>query len=103
MKNLKGGAQDKFFQLAIENQSRWGWSACLSRKIETALEQELVATNEQNADMLAQFQQMQSQKATLEAKFYDMSAKLKAGKDAIVVAEAATSLLRTIQNHTSAD
>ena len=48
------------------------------------LEQELMGTKEQNADMLAQIQQMQSQKATLEAtleaKLCNMSENLKTDK-----------------------
>ena len=84
MKNLRGGApRQKFFQQDWQlnvNQDEVEVHA-MSRKIGT-LEQELVATKEQNADMSAQVRQMQSQKATLEAKLYDMSAKLKTGKHA---------------------
>lgn len=84
MKNLRGGApRQKFFQQDWQlnvNQDDVEVHA-MSRKIGT-LEQELVAVKEQNADMSAQVQQMQSQKATLEAKLYDMSAKLKTGKHA---------------------
>lgn len=82
MKNLKGGApRQKFFQQLWElklNQDEVETHA-MSHRIGT-LEQELAETKEQNADILAQIQQMQSQKATLKAKLCNMSEKLKTDK-----------------------
>ena len=80
--NLKSGApRQKFFQQLWQlklNQNEVEAHA-MSRRIGT-LEQGLMGTKEQNADMLAQIQQMQPQKATLEAKMCNICEKLKTGK-----------------------
>ena len=96
--------QDKFFQQLWElkvHQDEVEVHA-MKKRIET-LEQELTGTKEQNADMLDQIQQIQSQKVTLEARLCDMSEKLKTGKRTGPEAEAAESLLRTFRDHINAD